>query len=901
MNTRNYYEILNLSLDPLECNEDLALTRLKQCIDEWKSAPQDDVLRKTWLESAPDMEKALSDSQQLVQLATEALAKEKKRIRNFLKSAAIDNQIPQSIFRNICNNSKLGMNSISELADEEGLVISRQQITKSCPQLKVPEKPENSHPVHLISASRDIQKLKTCLEAAGKKSIYDYLNCNSRLSCEQLLKINSDKSSEPNKGGSANNPVNTIKVEITTVGAKYFKNADSKKRYDYAWRGQEICNRVLSAFPNYVEGSPGSIAPIYYYKLYEALLAEAMDPTDAQWLVYRRCCQGKDKVPFPWEEQFVVCPKCQTKNEGGSSRCVTCGEIFRLNCPKCGKPINSSNPKCHCGTRFEAARKVYETLEAASKAIKESSDALDKAINDIQGILRTFPDYVPAKALLGELQKARVAMLLDTLDAPGISAIRAVGNSLQITWIKARHQGKELDRLPDTQATPIAYVLRRKTGGIPGSIDDGEALGGSMQTPYIDKQVKPGVEYGYAVFAVVNKRVLTGRDSSMGLLLPEADFYASMGDGKAELSWCELPVGWSVTLVKKEGGTPSTPGDGQVLPVKSGSSYTDTGLNNGTQYGYMLVLTKGNYNVTACCTGTPQKPPPALHPEQWSHERSGDDLRITWELPAGADEVRWIVADKMPAAPKSVLPASRFNAAGETDKEAGVTVLRNVNPCGKFIIPLVVKGDAALVCEGIHGGLQKLRMRRNIEQVILEWEWPTGCNEVMVIYGDKAFANTPDDAGIAEPRICTRQENEKQHYLLFPDMKAESDFYFSVFMRTGNHRSSTWSAPRQIYSPGTKNRNTVECRVVKRGNGWVFEARSKQGGIPAMEVRGARNVLPLSRPDGKLACKVDSTRQPVVSVPIPETMATPGFCFMPFVVGVSAHTLHLNRKSLTIE
>lgn len=897
MNTRNYFEILNLSIDPLECNVNQALARLKQCIDEWKSAPQDDVLRKTWLESAPDMEKALSDPQQLVQMANKALEKEKKRIRNFLKSAAIDNQIPQSIFRNICNNSELGMDSISHLADEEGLVISRQPITKTCPQLKVPEKPEKSHPVHLISASRDIQKLKTCLEAAGKKSIYDYLNCSSKLSCEQLLKINSDKSNEPNKGGSANNPVNTIKVEITTVGAKYFKNEDSKRRYDYAWRGQEICNRVLSAFPNYVEGSPGTIAPIYYYKLYEALLAEAMEPADAQWLVYRRCCQGKDKVPFPWEEQFVVCPKCQTQNESGNSRCTKCGEIFRLNCPKCGKLINSSNPKCHCGTRFDTARKVYESLEEASKALNGGSDALNKAIDDIQGILRTFPDYVPAKALMSELQKAKVAVLLDSLEAPCISNIQAVGNNLQITWVKARLQGKELDRLPDEQATPITYTLRRKIGGIPSSMNDGETMGGSMQNPYIDKQVKPGVEYGYAVFAVVNKRVLPGRAGYMEMLLPEADFYASMGDGKAELSWCELPAGWSVSLVRKEGGTPSSAGDGIVLPVKSGSSYTDTGLTNGTQYGYLLVLTRGKHNVTASCTGTPQKPPPALQPEQWSYERNGNDLLITWELPAGADEVRWIVADKMPAAPKSVLPASRFETAGETDKETGRTILRNINPCGKFIIPLVVKGDAALVCESIHGGLQKLRLRREIEQISLEWEWPAGCNEVMVMYGNKTFANSPDDAGTNELRTCTRHGEETHHKLRLLNMNSESDFYFSVFMRCGNN----WSAPRKIYSPGAKSHHMIECRVVKRGNGWVFEARNKQGSIPAMEVRGARNILPLSRQDGKLACNVDASRQPVVSIPIPETMATSGFCFMPFVVGAATHTLHLNRKSLTIE
>ena len=252
MKKRNYFEILNLSLDPLETNVDNALARLKQCTAEWSSAPQDDVLRKTWMEAVPEMEKVLSNPQSLQKQAEEALKNEQKRVRNFLQNAAVDGQISRVIFRNICNNVQLEIDSVSSLADELGIVISSQAVDKSCKALRVPPQPANGHPVYLISASRDIQKLKCCLEAAGKASIYEYLNCKNSLSPEQLLKINSDKSREPNKGGSANNPINTIKVEITTIGAKYFKNEESKKRYDYAWRGQEICERVFAAFPNYV-------------------------------------------------------------------------------------------------------------------------------------------------------------------------------------------------------------------------------------------------------------------------------------------------------------------------------------------------------------------------------------------------------------------------------------------------------------------------------------------------------------------------------------------------------------------------------------------------------------------------------------------------------------------------
>ena len=50
-----------------------ALARLKQCTAEWSSAPQDEVVRKTWMEAVPEMEKVLSNPQSLQKQAEEAL------------------------------------------------------------------------------------------------------------------------------------------------------------------------------------------------------------------------------------------------------------------------------------------------------------------------------------------------------------------------------------------------------------------------------------------------------------------------------------------------------------------------------------------------------------------------------------------------------------------------------------------------------------------------------------------------------------------------------------------------------------------------------------------------------------------------------------------------------------
>lgn len=570
-------------------------------------------------------------------------------------------------------------------------------------------------------------------------------------------------------------------------------------------------------------------------------------------------------------------------------------------CPKCGKPIHASSPQCRqCGTYFDAARKVYESLEKCGNSLKGSSEELDTAQKEIQGILRTYPDYVPARALLDELGKARTAKLLDTLEPPVIKSVRASGKELEIVWLKARHQGNELDRLPDANGTPINYMLRRKRNGIPVSPDDGEELGGGAASPCTDKLAKPGVEYGYAVFAVVNKRILKGLAGGKGMVLPEADFHVSMGDGSARLTWCALPEGWSATLIRKEGGEPESINDGTRLPVDGGSnSFHDTGLTNGREYGYLLVLYGSGHELTAHGSGTPQLPPPRLELDQWNYKCLGTDIRIHWELPSGADEVRWMVSDKVPITPGSIVTANRFKTVGETDKDAQVTILREINLCGKFLIPLVIKGDTALICTGRHGGLQNLRLRRNPGRIYLQWTWPEGCSEVTIVYGNKSFVENPDDLNANEIRTSKRNGSEQAHELIIPVME-DKDYYFSVFMQVGHTSSSSWSAPRNVYSPAPGGGNRVNCRIAKRGQGWVFEVKSKKG-IPAMEVRCARRVFPLSRQDGKKALAVEASGQSRASVSIPDNMVATGNCFMPFVSEDSHYDLIFNRKSLSIE
>lgn len=902
MKERNYYEILDLPLDPPERDVNKALARLAQCAEEWQGASNDDFLKKLLSLRREDMETELSSPSTLKRMGDEARENEVNRVKRFLKNAAVDGQIPQSILLNICNNVRLEADTITRLADELGIVIVNHPINKSCDPMKIPTMEEAAEEFSCINKIKSsvIKNLIKYLEAVSCSDIYEYLGCSKSLSAEELQKKNKQKKNDLPDKGRQNSPRNNVNKSITSQGESYFKSEESKKQYDYAWKIVGIYRRILEELPNYVEGSPGAISPLYYTKLYEQMCAEGLEAMIAQCLLYRFVLNDS-KLPFPWEAQTVECPKCKSENDAKNSRCSKCGELIHVNCPKCGKVIQVSSSKCRCGTSFEKARDAYETLgKWGREDLSLNNVDLDQAESDVQKILHTFPEYGLAKGLLAEIKKAKVARLLDTLDPPGITSVQATGRALEIVWRKTSKQGQGLDCLPDADKTPIKYILCRKNGGIPTDPNDGVSVGARVTSPYTDTQITPGVEYGYAVFATVNQKTLCDRIGGKGLVLPEAGVRASAGDGSIRLSWNTLPPEWTVSIVRKEGETPQSVQDGTRLSIRpTENHYDDTTLTNGLRYGYLIILRYKDYEVKASCSATPQLPPPELKLDQWEYECLGTEIRINWELPDGAEEVRWLLADQMPGEPGSAGDAGQFRTVGETDLDNRVTVIRDENICGKFIIPLVIKGNSALVCKARHGGVRDLRLRREIDRICLQWVWPDDCTEALVVCGKTSFAADADVVHDGRTVECTRNRSEREHELTIPGIKDE-DCYCSVFMRIGNGKYTEWSAPRHVYSPSPGGGNKVYCRIVKRGNRWVFEAKGKNG-IPAMEVRYARNAGLISLQDGKKALRTEASRQSVISVPIPEEACTPGCRFMPFVLGDFPCSLIFNNKSLSIK
>ena len=88
------------------------------------------------------------------------------------------------------------------------------------------------------------------------------------------------------------------------------------------------------------------------------------------------------------------------------------------------------------------------------------------------------------------------------------------------------------------------------------------------------------------------------------------NFYATIGDASVRLTWSNPPDGnyAGVAIVRKTGGYPSKVLDGTKIYEGTGTSFTDTGLANGTQYFYRAFAynSKHEYQTEYCvATMTP--------------------------------------------------------------------------------------------------------------------------------------------------------------------------------------------------------------------------------------------------------------------------------------------------------
>jgi len=164
--------------------------------------------------------------------------------------------------------------------------------------------------------------------------------------------------------------------------------------------------------------------------------------------------------------------------------------------------------------------------------------------------------------------------------------------------------------------------IQRSTSGYPATPTSGTTIYNATGTSVIDVGLTNGTTYYYTAFSYdasgnfASGAIDDGTPFDTVPPGPVTSFSATGGDGQVSLSWSNPgdPDFANTQIERSTTGFPPTPGSGTTVYVGAGTSFTDTGVVNGTTYYYSAFArdTSGNMSTGAQASATPAAvPPPA--------------------------------------------------------------------------------------------------------------------------------------------------------------------------------------------------------------------------------------------------------------------------------------------------
>ncbi|NBV42812.1 hypothetical protein EBR96_08620, partial [bacterium] len=243
----------------------------------------------------------------------------------------------------------------------------------------------------------------------------------------------------------------------------------------------------------------------------------------------------------------------------------------------------------------------------------------------------------------------------------GISA-SVLGNGITLGWTNP------------TERDLKAIIIRRDTSGYPGSVSSGTGLtlGSAVPTYNLDYVSSTGTYY-YSVFAKDkdDNYSVAAQVSAVVTHLPPSPPGAlsvtATANGGIYLSWVNPtnPNFQSITIRRSTSTYPLTPADGTAVSAGlTGTSYTDTGLTNGTRYYYSVFAIGSDFTVSVVSTGNATAdtvvPGP---PTGFTVATQSASIDLSWSNPVVSDFASTMIRWSTSGYPTAI---SSGNLLGET-------------------------------------------------------------------------------------------------------------------------------------------------------------------------------------------------------------------------------------------
>ena len=458
-----------------------------------------------------------------------------------------------------------------------------------------------------------------------------------------------------------------------------------------------------------------------------------------------------------------------------------------------------------------------------------------------------------------DCREALEALAKTPPERPQDLRVRLSGNLVNLTWRPSRSSG-------------VKYTVVRKAGARPISVADGVCLATVAACSFDDVSAEVGLPTFYCIFAIRGTAV-----SSDGALLQVpvqilgevSDLTPRIEDRRVLLQWSPPPNVHRVLVSRSVGGFVKTPREGQDVPVLGDGQAVDSDVENGQRYFYNVFSQFKAHDgeiVTTEGVGVqvvPQRPPAPIRELSIVAEGSEGErrVRIRWAPPAIGEVL--IVRSDAPLGRKcgDVVPRDALKRIGEfLVSDAGNASDQIKGSVFRYYLPVVVfQGAAYLGQEQRYASVDEATGLRdeNLGHVIrLQWDWPKGCNEVVLAHSCQGWPVVGSPGTTSQP-IMKAQYDLRGCFDI--ESRSQADYYvaiYTVYGQAGERVMSAGACRKKIVI-----RSRIEVTyAIKRsllGSDLKLELTvTGEGTLPAMVLVRKQGGIPERRTEGELVLRV---------------------------------------------
>jgi tetratricopeptide (TPR) repeat protein len=468
------------------------------------------------------------------------------------------------------------------------------------------------------------KNIRLNLETIGVADLYQLLDLPPQSSPTALVGRAEERYRELKRVGSTDNR-SSARSELLGQCKRLFSDAERKAEYDLF-----MSEQVFDGLKQHLElaGVDRFLSVEAQDRLIALAVKRGARPDHAEayirdyaanrkWGMQRRGNAGSAL-------RLRVCGYCGTLADAAASaeRCSSCGEPLDEPCPRCNAPVPTSSSQCGaCGCNTGDASLVHALMVEGNEQM--ASGALLDARKTFDRVLALWPGWEPARAAVRDVQRRNDSMEKDISDIERRIDDGQLGQAQSDFDQAERKYGA-------ARLKPVRSRLAARLQVVAGHLDEGRRLervgdkNGAIEAYCRALDVQHDCEEA--------RRALDRCPPSP----PAGLTVKPLGSGFT-LSWSAADGASSYQVIRKAGGHPNAPEDGESSEPVRATRYSDREVPVGTDWYYAVYACRGPAkSSSAACSG------PHLRVADVGDLRAlpGDGkITLSWTRPTGCRQV----------------------------------------------------------------------------------------------------------------------------------------------------------------------------------------------------------------------------------------------------------------------